>query len=107
MASLRSRFVDEVPDEYLEEESTVRSTPSGWGADSPIATARARSNDDPEVSSTPKARFAEGQRVKHPIWGIGRIVQVSGAGDELRATIQFGAATKKVMVRYAALEKLP
>ena len=106
MASLRSRFVDEIPDEYLEEESTVRRTTTGWGGDSPIM-ARVRTDEDVEAMSGAKARFSEGQRVKHPIWGIGRILQVSGAGDDLRATIQFGGATKKVMVRYAALEKLP
>ncbi|MBM3263183.1 MAG: UvrD-helicase domain-containing protein [candidate division Zixibacteria bacterium] len=105
MAGLRSRFADEIPGEYLDQESTVRRT-SGWGADTRLARRHEDADESPDPPS-PHGRFAAGQRVKHPIWGVGRILQVAGSGDDVRATIQFGNVTKKVMVRYAALEKLP
>ncbi len=108
--SLRSRFVDEIPDELVSRESTSRFyTRSSWqrdekAADSPF-------EDDitsPRMVQTPtgRVRISRGQDVKHPVWGKGRIVQVAGSGDDLRATIRFSDTTKKVIVKYAALEMI-
>ena len=108
--SLRSRFIDEIPDELVSRESTSRFyTRSSWqrdekAADSPF-------EDDitsPRMVQTPtgRVRISRGQDVKHPVWGKGRIVQVAGSGDDLRATIRFSDTTKKVIVKYAALEMI-
>lgn len=112
MPCLKSRFLDEVPEEFFEQESTVRKTTSWSGKGAPPQAPSASPFDNmptsPQTVQTPtgKVRIAEGQKVKHPIWGEGRILQVAGAGDNMRATIRFSSATKKVMLKYAALEMI-
>ncbi len=108
--SLRSRFIDEIPDELVSRESTSRFySRSSWqqderASDTPF-------EDDiasPRIVQTPtgRVRISQGQNVKHPVWGKGRIIQVAGSGDDLRATIRFSDTTKKVIVKYAALEMI-
>lgn len=113
MPCLRSRFVDEMPEEYIDQESTARQpTPSGSGSETPqqepCASPFDSAPESPQMVQTPKGkvRISRGQRVKHPIWGEGRILQVDGSGDNMRATIRFSSATKKVMLKYAALEMI-
>ena len=109
-ATLRSRFIDEIPDELVNRERTGRHySRSTWPRDE--KTAEAPFEDDiasPRVVQTPtgRVRISRGQDVKHPIWGKGRIIQVAGSGDDLRATIRFSETTKKVIVKYAALEMI-
>ena len=110
MTSLKSRFIDEIPEELVTRESTGRFyTRSSWQQDD-------RASDTPfedDIASprtvqtpTGSIRISRGQDVKHPVWGKGRILQVAGSGDDLRATIRFSDTTKKVIVKYAALEKI-
>ncbi|HCQ00415.1 MAG TPA: hypothetical protein DIT99_06835 [Candidatus Latescibacteria bacterium] len=113
MPCLRSRFVDEVPEEYIDQESTVRRLPTSWSGSEtpqqePCASPFGSAPESSQMVQTPKGkvRISRGQRVKHPIWGEGRILQVGGSGDNMRATIQFSSATKKVMLKYAALEMI-
>lgn len=110
MASLRSRFIDEIPDELINREHTGRTySRSSWqqneqASDSPFEDGAASSR----IVQTPmgRVRISQGQDVKHPVWGKGRIIQVAGSGDDLRATIRFSGTTKKVIVKYAALEMI-
>ena len=109
-ATLRSRFIDEIPDELVNRERTGRHySRSTWPRDEKAT--EAPFEDDiasPRVVQTPtgRVRISRGQDVKHPIWGKGRIIQVAGSGDDLRATIRFSETTKKVIVKYAALEMI-
>lgn len=109
-ATLRSRFIDEIPDELVNRERTGRHySRSTWPREE--KTAEDPFEDDiasPRVVQTPtgRVRISRGQDVKHPIWGKGRIIQVAGSGDDLRATIRFSETTKKVIVKYAALEMI-
>ena len=109
-ATLRSRFIDEIPDELVTRERTGRHySRSSWPREE--KTAENPFEDDiasPRVVQTPtgRVRISRGQDVKHPIWGKGRIIQVAGSGDDLRATIRFSDTTKKVIVKYAALEMI-
>ncbi|HUG01851.1 MAG TPA: UvrD-helicase domain-containing protein [Longimicrobiales bacterium] len=51
-------------------------------------------------------RFLKGERVRHPRFGSGVIRELSGLGQDLKATIDFdGVGRKKVIVRYANLQK--
>ena len=108
--SLRSRFIDEIPDELIFRESTNRFySRSSWQQEE--KTADTPFDDDitsPRIVQTPmgRVRISRGQDVKHPVWGKGRIVQVAGSGDDLRATIRFSDTIKKVIVKYAALEMI-
>ncbi|MCY3556183.1 MAG: UvrD-helicase domain-containing protein [Gemmatimonadetes bacterium] len=108
--SLRSRFIDEIPDDLVSRESTSRFySRSSWPQEE--KTSAPPFEDDitsPRMVQTPmgRVRISQGQDVKHPIWGKGRIIQVAGSGDDLRATIRFSDTTKKVIVKYAALEMI-
>ncbi|MCY3714654.1 MAG: UvrD-helicase domain-containing protein [Gemmatimonadetes bacterium] len=110
--SLRSRFVDEIPDDLVTEERTSRFySRSSWPREEKEKASATPFEDDitsPRVVQTPmgRVRISQGQDVKHPIWGKGRIIQVAGSGDDLRATIRFSDTTKKVIVKYAALEMI-
>lgn len=48
-----------------------------------------------------------GDRVSHDSFGLGTVVEVTGAGDKTVAVVDFGSAgTKRLLMRYAPVEKL-
>jgi DNA helicase II / ATP-dependent DNA helicase PcrA len=43
--------------------------------------------------------------VRHPEFGIGTVLRRDGSGDDLKVTVSFPrAGTRRLVVRYAALE---
>jgi len=45
-----------------------------------------------------------GQRVRHPTYGTGMIIQVEGADEDRKLTVSFeNHGTKKLMERFASL----
>ena len=51
--------------------------------------------------------FYRGMRIKHSEFGEGKILEVSGAADDLKVIVQFDAGFwKKLLVKYASLEKI-
>ena len=59
---------------------------------------------DAPANSTP---FVKGARIKHPEFGIGKITDISGSGEDMKVIVQFSAGFwKKLMVKYAKLEVL-
>ncbi|MFI5523134.1 DNA helicase PcrA [Streptomyces platensis] len=114
-----SRFLEEIPDDYVEWKRTGPATPSasmgglsagGGGFGSALSSSRAkgpsgfatrRSQDRPAVS------LAIGDRVTHDSFGLGTVVGVKGSGDNAEATIDFGGEKpKRLLLRYAPVEKL-
>ncbi|MFC1521937.1 ATP-dependent helicase [Elusimicrobiota bacterium] len=52
-----------------------------------------------------KPRFRHGSRVKHPIFGEGRILSITGADDGTKITIRFiSGSTRKFLAKLAPLE---
>lgn len=52
--------------------------------------------------------FSPGDAIWHPIFGVGRILKVSGSGMDVKVNVKFNTAgTKMLMARYANLERLP
>jgi len=50
-------------------------------------------------------RLIKGARVRHPQFGSGTVLELSGVGLDVRATIDFDSVgPKKVVVRYANLQ---
>jgi hypothetical protein len=47
-----------------------------------------------------------GLTVAHQKFGVGKVIAREGRGEDMILTIRFGSGTKKVMVKYAALEIL-
>jgi len=93
MQASPSRFIRELPKECLDYEPKRAESrdviqPSGFQAESP---------DNAIVSSL----NLKGKRVHHEIWGQGRIVDIEGAGDDLKLSIVFnGGVKKKVMAGF-------
>jgi DNA helicase-2/ATP-dependent DNA helicase PcrA len=51
-------------------------------------------------------RFVKGERVAHPTFGSGMVLEVSGFGPDLKVTVRFDSVgQKKLLARYADLEK--
>jgi DNA helicase-2/ATP-dependent DNA helicase PcrA len=96
VAQVASRFLEEIPETYLE-----------------ILTSSYVSHHDRNHESTDHAPWDAGEekviragtRVRHPDWGVGRVVTCEGFGDGLRLTVTFGPGiTKRILARYANLE---
>jgi DNA helicase-2/ATP-dependent DNA helicase PcrA len=51
-------------------------------------------------------RFVKGERVAHPTFGSGTVLEISGFGPDLKVTVKFDSVgPKKLLARYADLEK--
>ncbi|MFG2285639.1 DNA helicase PcrA [Streptomyces sp. NPDC048595] len=121
-----SRFLEEIPDDYVQWRRTGPATPSasmgglssrgggtgglGGGIGATLSSARSkgpsgfatRRTKDREVVS-----LAVGDRVTHDSFGLGTVVGVKGSGDNAEATIDFGGEKpKRLLLRYAPVEKL-
>ena len=93
MQTSPSRFIRELPKECLDYEPKKAESldgiqPSGLQTESP---------DNVIVSYI----NLKGKRVHHEIWGQGRVVDIEGAGDDLKLSIVFnGGVKKKVMAGF-------
>jgi len=102
-----SRFLNEIPEECLEEKEFfgVRQP-----RESPRATKASVSKDVGFSSKHSKGElvFKEGMKVRHKLYGDGKITKLSGMGDNLKADVRFGQfVEKKFLLAYTPLEILP
>ncbi len=64
-------------------------------------------NSETSANSTAAKGFERGQRVRHPIFGVGSIFQVEGSGDQQKVSVIFNdKSLKKFMVKSARLERV-
>jgi DNA helicase-2/ATP-dependent DNA helicase PcrA len=100
MGTLPSRFLEEIPTELIEVE--------GYGLgdlSAPKENVEARHTYDEDDEFAP--RVCVGSVVRHPTFGIGRVMELSGYADDLKLTITFeGRTPKKILAKYAQLEIL-
>ncbi|MFN0117168.1 MAG: ATP-dependent helicase [Elusimicrobiota bacterium] len=69
-------------------------------------------NQDPDFAKTavipvapPQKKYKIGQRVVHPDFGEGKVLDVEGSGDHAKITVFFiNGSKKKLLVKYAPLE---
>ncbi|MFD5392674.1 DNA helicase PcrA [Streptomyces sp. NPDC127097] len=115
-----SRFLEEIPDDYVEWKRTGPATPSasmgglsaggGGGFASSLSSSRAKGPSGfatRRTSDRPAVSLAIGDRVTHDSFGLGTVVGVKGSGDNAEATIDFGGEKpKRLLLRYAPVEKL-
>ena len=131
MASMKSRFIEEIPPEFLEVENLIPSAdlePGGLGYDAParswVREGRTASRSARSVSRVGAAEGAgrrerdlqsamlaqtiqAGSVVFHPQFGEGEVMTVRGAGDSTTCEIAFrGGFSKTLMVRFAPLRIL-
>ncbi|MBI4371224.1 MAG: UvrD-helicase domain-containing protein [Elusimicrobia bacterium] len=72
----------------------------------PVPAAPRRESPAGAASLRASARgFSPGQRVRHPQFGSGRVLEVSGSGETLKVTVRFDdGRSAKLLARYAPLE---
>ncbi|MFE9060790.1 DNA helicase PcrA [Streptomyces violaceusniger] len=116
-----SRFLEEIPDQYVRWRRTGPATPSASmgsiastppsGLSSGLSSSRSRAGGSGfatrRATERPVVALAIGDRVTHDSFGLGTVVAVKGSGDNAEATIDFGEEKpKRLLLRYAPVEKL-
>jgi DNA helicase-2/ATP-dependent DNA helicase PcrA len=101
-----SRFLTEIPAALVEHlgasREEVRETRSAYDYSYDQSRSWERSGSRGEEGGV-----ARGMRVRHPIFGPGTVLEVSGSGPDQALRIRFDrAGVKKIIVRYANLEPL-
>ena len=105
-----SRFLEAVPFHAVHE----RTTTPAWHRTARTAPARRLvteflDTDDSEAERTQDApRYVAGERVRHRKFGAGIVRTVSGAGRNLKVTVDFDdpdVGTKNLLAAYAGLER--
>jgi DNA helicase II / ATP-dependent DNA helicase PcrA len=110
-----SSFVKDIPEEVLEERRSTRlarerasfapdRSRGGRGEEG-----RLRRGDEPQFEddlNQDRPHLVRGERVSHPTFGSGTVVEVSGFGRDVRISVDFDSVgPKKLLARYAGLEK--
>ena len=98
-----SRFLAEIPEAVISWNTTVGSlmpratSPRTFGPPPRATGKKVETNIVLEV----------GDRVSHDTFGLGKVMAVSGSGDNAQATIDFGSSgEKRLLLRYAPVERL-
>ena len=116
-----SRFLAEIPEELVEHKEAdffggtdLRAPSNIWGERS-TRTERKRYMPPPQhtaadgsvIRPDASAAFQAGDAVRHSKWGDGRIVAISGSGEDAELSIAFpGEGIKKFVQKYAPILKL-
>jgi DNA helicase-2/ATP-dependent DNA helicase PcrA len=91
-----SRFLEEIPKEFLEEVRLGRTNES-----------TSRSFSKPTPSTKPHVPYGLGRRVRHPKFGEGVVLNCEGNLEEGRVQVKFhNAGVKWLLLQYANLELL-
>ena len=115
-----SRFLAEIPEELVEHKEadffsgTDLRAPSNIWSERSTRTERKRymppqhtAADGSVIRPDASAAFQAGDAVRHSKWGDGRIVAISGSGEDAELSIAFpGEGIKKFVQKYAPILKL-
>ena len=116
-----SRFLAEIPEELVEHKEadffggTDLRAPSNIWSERSTRTERKRYMPPPQhtaadgsvIRPDTSAAFQAGDAVRHSKWGDGRIVAISGSGEDAELSIAFpGEGIKKFVQKYAPILKL-
>jgi DNA helicase-2/ATP-dependent DNA helicase PcrA len=131
MSAIRSRFLNDVPASMLEERKTIKLRSAGRGAFSQSSAQResgfgqtawrtglsravhdvpvwkGNSVRDADVAE-PGGGYVTGERIRHKLFGGGKITELSGSGRDVKAVIEFDDANvgrKTIKLAYTTLEK--
>jgi DNA helicase-2/ATP-dependent DNA helicase PcrA len=94
--TVSSPFLTEMPADSMD---IIDRTDLSFGRD------RELDREDEARASRFSSQFKQGQLVKHPSFGLGRIVDISAMGSQTRVIVNFNSAGRKTLVlEYARLE---
>jgi DNA helicase-2/ATP-dependent DNA helicase PcrA len=113
-----SSFTEAIPEELRDERRSERlramshSTPhrsKSFGGERRQAATSAHEHYEPDAEgdlNQDQPRYLKGERVVHKTFGSGAVVEVTGFGPDMKVSVDFDdAGRKKLLVRYAGLEK--
>ena len=104
-----SRFLNEIPKEYLDEQTNVhrpRIFSNATRFDNDIDFGGDNSDPFPDYESGDNS-FPKGSRVKHPTFGIGSILNSEGSGEMQKVSVVFSDhSVRKFVIKYARLERI-
>lgn len=103
--SVRSRFLEELPEELISIEDLA-----GPRGEEPAQAPRTHSlpsrSPDPDGPDYVDWEFEPGDRVVHPTFGLGRVIEMKGRGPKAKITVDFTVAGRKVLaLGFANLRK--
>jgi DNA helicase-2/ATP-dependent DNA helicase PcrA len=102
--TIKSPFLREIPNASVEihdrtKMMRVTRPTRTWEEDQRIG------DDDDSHEPQVSCEFRRGQLVRHPKFGLGRIAEISGYGDNTKVDVQFNSAGRKTLIlQYAKLE---
>ncbi|MBI1808798.1 MAG: ATP-binding domain-containing protein, partial [Gemmatimonadetes bacterium] len=124
MPSVLSSFITPTAEKLLTQAATIRlratgrvigvrpvREPSAWDDDGPRTWRANPARERPveiEDMSQDLPSFAKGERVRHKTFGSGTIAECSGAGRDLKVTVDFddeAVGRKRLVAAFAALER--
>jgi DNA helicase-2/ATP-dependent DNA helicase PcrA len=113
-----SRFLAEIPAHLMEQQESAPPRPR-WQPGYELRNPYARGGRGRSTHREAQAAYAyehedqsvagvrTGMKVRHKQFGVGTVVAVEDQGDDIKVTVRFAAAgTKKLMARYAGLERV-
>lgn len=113
-----SRFFDDIPDRLITGQIAKRKSDAEsaharmttWDADTPSGRGESRVRPDRPArreSIQPESRYRTGQRVRHPTFGEGIIIESQGGGEDEILVIAFeGAGVKRLAANMVELKVL-
>jgi DNA helicase-2/ATP-dependent DNA helicase PcrA len=113
-----SRFIKEIPDQYLEKNLIFKQPSSsfggGWRSKSTFKKPEEIADPFPDYDSDvdedffdDEPGFKKGHRVRHPVFGPGKVLETEGNGELMKVKIVFSdRSVKKFVAKYARLERL-
>ena len=109
--AMPSRFVEEIPPDVIEHLPLFGQAPPPAGREDerPPVLRKPRREEAPEAEepAPPEKGIEAGQKVRHPTFGLGEVVELTGAGSRRTALVRFkGIGIKRLLLEYAKLEKV-
>ena len=122
-SSVPSRFLDEIPREIMDEIDRVNHQSfdiyktesgsrkdifSGTNLDLDTFVSSGKASYITDVKSKENyISFSSGDVIKHPVFGVGRILEVSGSNEKASAKVSFNiGGVKHLMLAYVNLERV-
>lgn len=101
--NMQSRFIGEIPEEYLE--SSQKKEKPKTATDLFSGSTSLVTSFSPKISNT--ATFNLGDKVIHAKWGEGVVVSVKGSNEDAEVSVAFpNQGIKKLIARYAPITKV-
>ena len=108
MLNPESRFLREIPEDLIDWRRTDPGPGPGQSFSAPVTGRFGPPRPAPtSVGKRPLLVLAQGDRVNHDKYGLGRVEEVSGVGESAMSLIDFGSAGRvKLMHNHAPVQKL-